>query len=189
MITNGSKIYKIRVKYARSKNLTHSAACAVLREIVLNSGNDVLRMDSNKAWPRITFGPVLEPAADSKCEFCDIYFPSPQNAEEVKKRLNAVSKEGFEFLEAKNIPFVFPSVENLACAAEFVLEYDGKPEISKENLISSEVIEVADGKKLKIIIPLNKSREVIDGFAKFEGAKIVKENLLWRGSDGVLTPL
>ncbi len=179
---NASKIYKIRVRYSRNSKLNHSAACAVIRQTVLEAAFGALMSDVNKAWPRLTFGPALMPGAESKCEFVDVYFADVKSAREVRETLNAHSREGFEFLEAKNIPFVFPTVENLIHAVQYRLEFADENALrsyGREGVFSA----VEEGSALTLVVP-TAYKIVSTG-----DVKIIKENLYWQNSQGELVQL
>lgn len=134
------KIYKIRVRYATLGH-THKSSLEAFRAAVLNSGLPYRPAKINKHWPHAAFGPAVEDGTDSHCQYADIYFDEKIKAQDVLSLLKKQENEGIKFIEVKAVPYVFPSVESLAYASEYTVEF-------KDAAAAEKLLKTLESKKI-----------------------------------------
>ena len=114
------KIFKYRVRLSKNAgSVTHHEKRRVLRSALEQSG---LPCALSKGGARFSLGPGAEQDEASLCEYVDICLTQPRPVSEIKTKIAACLKGGFNVEEVKEVPFGLASVEVLAAYAKYIIK-------------------------------------------------------------------
>lgn len=130
--------YKMRVRFSRlgvAKNLTHLQQIKQVREALSLSKVPVFAAKNKKnAIPKISFGPAISMGYESLCEFADICLTDLTEESEIKSVFDKIKSSGIEFISAKRIPLLFPSVEASINAVEYEVKGEFPADFSQDKI-------------------------------------------------------
>ena len=152
--------YRLRIKFSRTGeagNMTHLQQMKKVREGFSLSETPVFRTNNKKAVPKISFGPAISMGYESLCEFADVYLTGLTQEKEIKAIFDKMKAQGINFVSAKRIPLLFPSLESSVNAVEYEVRGEFPDNFSQDKinqaLLKSELIfeKIKEGKSPKKI--------------------------------------
>ncbi|MBU2529875.1 MAG: TIGR03936 family radical SAM-associated protein [Elusimicrobia bacterium] len=188
--------YRLRIKFSRNGEagkMTHAEQMREIREGFSLSAVPVFRTNSKRAAAKIAFGPAISMGYESLCEFADVYLTGLAKEQEIKAIFDKIKVSGINFVSAKRIPLLFPSLEASVDAVEYEVKGYFAENFSQdkidEALLKSELIfkKIKEGKSAKeinfrpLIIKMkyNKERSAVVLVLKIKpGFNIKPENAL-----------
>ena len=96
----------------------------IVRNMILHSGLNYMPAKVNAHWPRLSYGPSVGRGQIARREYIDIYLKTSVSAEYVREQLEKSKPKGMVLLDVKRVPYSLASVQQLACAAIYVVEGD-----------------------------------------------------------------
>ncbi|MCK5106369.1 MAG: TIGR03936 family radical SAM-associated protein [Elusimicrobiales bacterium] len=152
--------YRLRIKFSRTGeavNITHLEQMREIRKGVVLSEIPVFKANNKKAFPKISFGPAISMGYESLCEFADIYLTELAKENNIKAIFDKMEISGINFVSAKRIPLLFPSLESSVNAVEYEVRGEFLEDFSQDKikraLLKRELIfeKIKDGKTAKKI--------------------------------------
>lgn len=152
--------YRMRIKFSRIReagNMTHLQQMKEVREGFSSSGVPVFKANNKRASLKISFGPAISMGYESLCEFADIYLTELTKENDIKAIFDKMKVPGINFVSAKRIPLLFPSLESSVNAVEYEVRGEFSEDFSQDKinqaLSKSELIfeKIKNGKSVKKI--------------------------------------
>ncbi len=152
--------YRLRIKFSRigeAGNMTHLEQMKKIREVFSLSELPVFKTNTKRAIPKISFGPAISMGYESLCEFADVYLTGLAKEQEIKTIFDKMKVSGINFVSAKRIPLLFPSLEASVDAVEYEVRGEFPKDFSQNKinqaLLKSELIfeKIKEGKSAKKI--------------------------------------
>lgn len=115
----------MRIVFSVSENGSkRQDTLSAVRTMILRSGLDYMPAKVNAHWPRLSYGPVVGRGQVARREYIDIYLKTSVLAEQVREQLEKSKPQGLTLLDVKRVPYSLASVQQLACAAMYVVKGD-----------------------------------------------------------------
>lgn len=124
----------MRVVFRLRKPQEHQTVLRVLRRMILESGLAFEPAKINIKWPRFAYGPALPLGVSAAREYVDVYLVSFVAEKEVQDKLQKAGNDSVEILKVFRVPYVFPSVQQLATVALYNISGHFADDLSAQTL-------------------------------------------------------
>jgi radical SAM-linked protein len=118
----------VRLRFSKTgdvKFISHLEHVEALRRAIRRSGLDIAFTGGFSPQIKASFGPPLIVGYESFCEYIDLSLASRQSLPEIKDAINKTLPTGYNLLEVKKIPLIFPSIEALVNMQEWRIKNFG----------------------------------------------------------------
>ncbi|MEA3307780.1 MAG: TIGR03936 family radical SAM-associated protein [Elusimicrobiota bacterium] len=129
--------YRLRIKFSRigeAGKMTHLEQMREIREAFASSDVPVFRLNNKRGAVKISFGPAISMGYESLCEFADVYLTSLAKENDIKAIFDKIKVSGINFVSAKRIPLLFPSLESSLDAVEYELKGEFSEDFSQDKI-------------------------------------------------------
>ncbi|MDR2066585.1 MAG: TIGR03960 family B12-binding radical SAM protein [Endomicrobium sp.] len=182
-------VVRLLLRFAKKgmiKYISHLEQIEVFRRSARRSGLPIAFTSGFSPQVKSSYGPPLSIGQESSSEYIELYFTENISTKIVKLAISKVLPEGYNLLNVKKMPLLFPSIDRLVNVSEYKIKDIIVSQKEIDEFLSQDEIVIIKQKKDKIITidakPLIRLLEIESGDLilqlRFGSGKTVKPEMV-----------
>jgi radical SAM family uncharacterized protein/radical SAM-linked protein len=147
-------VARLLLRFAKKgmiKYISHLEQIEVFRRSARRSDLPIAFTGGFSPQVKSSYGPPLSIGQESSSEYIELYFTENISTEIVKLAISKVLPEGYDLLNVKKMPLLFPSIDSLVNVSEYKIKDIIVPQKEIDEFLLQEEIVIIKQKKDKII--------------------------------------